>query len=143
VPEADWQQLKDMAVSEYANCDSLGPASSGLIWITGACSLGAGDQIGSADNPVALIIQDADLTMNGGAEIFGIGFSFATPGNINQYDFKMNGGAVIHGAVMSNRDPDLSNGNLSVRYSGDVLSNLVTNDAFRRVYRIGGSWHDF
>jgi hypothetical protein len=45
--------------------------------------------------------------------------------------------------VMSNRDPDLSNGNLTVRYSGKVLSNLVTNDALRRVYRIGGSWHDF
>ena len=143
IPEAEWLQLKDMAVAEYANCDSLGPNSSGLIWITGSCSLAAGDQIGSADNPVALIIQDADLTMNGGAEIFGIGFSFATPGNINQYAFKMNGGSVIHGAVMSNRDPDLSNGNLTVRYSGKVLSNLVTNDALRRVYRIGGSWHDF
>ncbi|WP_127346709.1 pilus assembly PilX N-terminal domain-containing protein [Pseudidiomarina mangrovi] len=143
VPEADWQQLRDMAVTEVANCDSLGPTSTGLIWVTGTCNLGAGDQIGSVENPVALIIQDADLTMNGGAEIFGIGFSFATPGNMTNYDFKMNGGAVINGAVMSNRDPDLSNGNLTVRYSGEVLSNLVTNDAFRRVYRIGGSWHDF
>ncbi|KFZ31399.1 hypothetical protein IDSA_01370 [Pseudidiomarina salinarum] len=143
VPEANWEDLRAMAEVEYTSCDNLGPASTGLIWVTGACSLGSGDVIGSADEPVALIVQNADLTMNGGATIYGMVFGFNTPGNTTPYDFKMNGGAMVEGAVMSNRDPDLSNGNLTVRYNGQVLTNVVTNGAFRRVHRVGGSWHDF
>lgn len=142
IEEANWPDLKAMATAEYTNCDSLSSASTGLIWISGPCELSSG-QIGTADNPVALIIQDGNFRINGSMEIFGMVFAFRTPGNIAAYDFKMNGGAVIQGAVMANFDPDLSNGNLTARYNAQVLNNVVTNDAFRRVYRVGGSWHDF
>lgn len=142
IEEANWTDLKAMATAEYANCDSLNAASTGLIWIAGPCELGSG-QIGTEDNPVALVIQDGDFRVNGSMEIFGMVFAFRTPGNIATYDFKMNGGAVIQGAVMANFNPDLSNGNLTARYNAQVLNNVVTNDAFRRVYRVGGSWHDF
>lgn len=142
VPEAEWENLRAMATARYDNCDSLDLNSTGLIWINGSCTLNTA-QVGTEANPVALVVQDGNVTMNGSITVYGMVFSFTTPGETTNYDLKMNGGARIEGAVMANRDPDLSNGNLTARYNESVLTNIVTNDAFRRIYRVGGSWHDF
>ncbi|MDX1706669.1 pilus assembly PilX N-terminal domain-containing protein [Pseudidiomarina sp.] len=143
VPEASWEDLRELADIQVTDCTGLGPASKGFIWVTGSCSMGAGDVIGSEEEPVILVMQDAHLTMNGGATIFGMVFSFTTPGNATQYSLQMNGGSLVHGSVLANRNPDLSNGNLTVRYAESVLTNMINKGTFRRVHRVGGSWHDF
>ncbi|RUO49376.1 pilus assembly PilX N-terminal domain-containing protein [Pseudidiomarina donghaiensis] len=141
VPESQWETLRDAATMIIPNCSSLGPNSTGLIWVTGDCA--PGTDIGSEENPVALIVQDTNVRINGNVTINGLVFSFRTPGSTASPELKLNGGANIQGAVMSNYDPDLSNGTLMVRYNEEVLTNIVTNDRFRRIFRIGGSWRDF
>lgn len=141
VSEPNWTDLRDSATQIVNNCDTIGPNSSGLIWVVGNCA--PGNDIGSPENPVALVIQNGDLAINGNTVVNGLVFAFKTPGDTGDYNLKLNGGATINGAVMSNFDPDLSNGTLIVRYHEEILTNLVTNDAFKRVTRVGGSWRDF
>src|SRR5690606_27509982 len=141
VPEAQWESLRDSATMIVPNCSSLGTHSTGLIWVTGDCA--PGGDIGSEENPVALVVQDSSVRINGNVTVNGLVFSFLTPGSVATPELKLNGGANIQGAVMSNYNPSLSNGTLMVRYNEEVLTNIVTNDEFRRIFRVGGSWRDF
>lgn len=141
VPSSQWQSLKASASQIVPNCSSLDADSTGFIWVTGSCA--PGGSIGSPENPVAIVVESANVQINGNVVIHGLLFAFTRPDDLNTYDLKLNGGARIEGAVMANRDPKLSNGSLEVRYSQEVLTNIVTNDKFRRLFRIGGSWRDF
>lgn len=142
IPETNWEDLKAMANQVLPDCSTLGTGTTGLIWITGACDMPSND-VGTRDNPAIIVIQDGDFKMNGSVTLYGMAFQFTTPGNTTQYDITLNGGAFVEGSVMASQAPKLSNGNLTVRYSLDVLRNVVVNDEFRRLYRVGGSWHDF
>ncbi len=142
VPEDNWQDLRDMANQILPNCSSLGTATTGLIWIEGDCDMPSND-VGTSAAPALIVIQDGDFKMNGSVTLYGMAFQFTTPGNTDQYEITLNGGAFVEGSVMASQNPKLSNGNLTVRYSLDVLRNVVVNDEFRRLYRVGGSWHDF
>ncbi|RUO61841.1 pilus assembly PilX N-terminal domain-containing protein [Pseudidiomarina insulisalsae] len=142
VPEDSWQQLRDMANLVTSNCSSLGPDTTGLIWVEGNCDMPNGD-VGTEDDPALIVVQDGDFKMNGSVQLYGMLFQFNTPGNTTDYKITLNGGAFVNGSVMASQNPDLSNGNLTVRYNVDAMRQVVTGDAFRRLYRVGGSWHDF
>ncbi|PTC00877.1 hypothetical protein C9975_05180, partial [Thalassospira xiamenensis] len=144
IASEDWRDLKEQATAELANCDNLSSAPSGLLWVAGDCNVSSNTIVGSMAEPVVLIVQDGDLRMNGGAEVNGLVLSFTTPEDTTgPHELTMNGGAVVNGAVLANHPANLANGTLTVRFDGDVLANITNNDAFRRVSRVGGSWHDF
>lgn len=143
IPESDWQNLKDDADETYTNCDSLGASTTGLIWIDGECRLNANTVVGSTTDPVILIVTDGDLTMNGGATINGIVFSFRKPGVTTEFEVNMIGGATVNGTVASNHPVGHANGTYNAVYDADVLSAIQTGDAFQRVARVPGSWKDF
>lgn len=149
VKEENWRDLRDMATRVLTSCGDLGPNTTGLIWVEppansahGSCDMPNGD-VGQEDAPAIIILQDSDFKMNGSNELYGMVFQFNTPGNTTDYKITLNGGAFVNGSIMASQNPDLSNGNLTVRYNLDVLRAVVENDAFRRLHRIGGSWHDF
>ncbi|GAB3034342.1 pilus assembly PilX family protein [Bowmanella dokdonensis] len=143
VPEAEWPQLRADADLRLNSCAGLGPASVGLIWVDGNCSVNANTIIGSLANPVILIVTDGDITMNGGAELNGILFSFRKPTTVNPFEINMIGGARVNGVVASNHPVGHANGTYNAVYDADVLSSIEEHDAFRRVGRIPGSWRDF
>ena len=143
VPSANWENLKADANETATDCNSLGPASEGLIWIDGDCSINAGTIVGGQNAPVILIVTDGDLTMNGGAEIWGIVFSFRKPGSVLDFEINMIGGARVNGVVASNHPVGHSGGTYNSVYDTDVLEALEQNSAFRRIARVPGSWRDF
>jgi hypothetical protein len=143
VPEAEWDTLRSDANLRLPDCSTLGAASTGLIWVDGDCSLNANVLVGSVNNPVILIVTDGDLTMNGGAIINGIVFSFRKPGVIADFEINMIGGARVNGVVASNHPVGHANGSYNSVYDSDVLAELKVNDAFQRVARVPGSWRDF
>ncbi|MDN7124609.1 hypothetical protein J6I90_06920 [Pseudidiomarina sp. 1APP75-32.1] len=144
IPEENWEDLRAMANHEFDNCNSLGPNTTGLIWISGNCDMPASD-VGQPGAPALIIVHDGDFKMNGSITLFGMVFQFVTPGQASppQYEITLNGGAYVEGSILASQDPKLSNGNLTIRYSSEVLQSMETNEEFRRVYRVGGSWHDF
>ncbi|CAB0149445.1 hypothetical protein PSI9734_00008 [Pseudidiomarina piscicola] len=144
IPEDNWEDLRAMANYEFDNCNSLGPTTTGLIWINGDCDTPNGD-IGTPTEPALIVVHDGDFKMNGNVTLYGMIFQFVTPGQASppQYSITLNGGAFVEGSILASQSPKLSNGNLTIRYNSDVLERIETNDEFRRVHRVGGSWHDF
>lgn len=143
VPEAEWSQLRVDTDQIVADCSSLNAASVGLIWVDGNCTLNAGTVVGSTPAPVIVIVTDGDINMNGGAELFGILFSFRKPGVLTDFEIDMAGGAKVNGAVASNHPIGHANGTYNAVYDASVLASINQHDAFRRVGRIPGSWRDF
>lgn len=143
VPEAEWASLRADADQVLNSCTTLGGGSVGLIWVDGTCHLNAGTIVGSAADPVILIVTDGDLTMNGGAEINGMVFSFRKPTTVADFEINMIGGARVNGVVASNHPVGHANGTYNSVYDTDVLDQLQQNDAFQRVARVPGSWRDF
>lgn len=143
IPEANWNDLRNEADILANSCAGFGPATTGLLWVDGNCSLNANTVVGSQSDPVILIVTDGDLTMNGGAEINGMVFSFRKPGNVLDFDINMIGGAAVNGVVVSNHPVGQSGGTYNSVYDIDVLERLQLNDVFKRVARVPGSWRDF
>ncbi|MDM7860815.1 hypothetical protein QTP81_09430 [Alteromonas sp. ASW11-36] len=143
VPDDEWATLRSDADMIINDCNLLNAASEGLIWMDGPCTLNAGTIVGSVADPVILIVTDGDITMNGGAEINGMVFSFRKPGVVADFEINMIGGALVNGVVASNHPVGHSNGTYNSVYDADVLAQLELNDTFQRVARIPGSWRDF
>lgn len=139
------------ANAQVQTCDQLGPNSSGLIWIQSACTGGnaIGGQIGSADNPVVLVI-DGDLKLNTSAEFFGViflrytGSSFAScvangtgcpeldPGG---------GGAKIYGSLVMEGGGKI-NGTVDVVYLPQLVQIFNNSPGNNRYAGLPGSWSD-
>lgn len=137
VPEDDYQAIKDQA-EVVADCSGLGPTSSGLIWVTGACN--PPGTIGSAVNPVLLVVQ-GNVTFNAGDDLYGLLFMFDPTGSTPT--LTANGNAHLHGALFAHDDVNLSlNGGFVLEYDKDVLDNLNNSPSGRGLARIPGAWSD-
>ncbi|AWL12666.1 hypothetical protein HMF8227_02213 [Saliniradius amylolyticus] len=143
VPEDQWTQLLAEADLVVSSCAGLDANTTGLVWVNGDCSINSNTQVGSSDDPVILIVTDGDITMNGGASLYGILFSFRKPGVTADFEIDMAGGAYTYGSVASNHPVGNSSGTYNAVYDADVLATIDQHDAFKRVARVPGSWRDF
>lgn len=143
IPEAEWPSLRADADERLNSCSTLNGSSTGLIWVDGDCSLSSNVIVGAVDQPVILVVTDGDLTMNGGAEVNGMVFSFRKPTTVADFEMDMAGGARVNGVVASNHQVGHSNGTYNSVYDADILAELEQNDAFQRVAVVPGSWRDF
>lgn len=143
VPYTSYNEIKQEA-TVLADCSSLNTASSGLIWITGDCSIST--NVGTFDKPVLLVVEDADFQMTGGGEFFGLVFVLSTDGYhplvAGAFDVHMAGGSTLYGAIMSNNRIDMGNGTYKMRYNKAVLENLNRNLTARALSRVTASWSD-
>lgn len=138
VPEAEYQKIKDEA-QVVANCNGLSAASSGLIWVTGACNP-PGD-VGSADEPVLMVVE-GDTTLNAGSQFYGLLYMFNPAGGAVPR-LIANGNAHLHGAVFAHDGVNLQlNGGFVLEYDSEVLENLKNDPSARGLARIPGAWSD-
>lgn len=142
IPASNWSQLKAMANASSSNCYGLGPSSHGLIWVDGPCWLAPGLTIGSAEQPVLLVIQDADLSLASSAELFGLAVLFKSPGALTEPRLQLADDALIDGMVLANH-ADVAAVEPQLRRSASILATLAGSDALKRLYQVTGSWHDF
>ena len=71
VPRDNYQIVKGYS-QIISNCDSLGPNSNGIYWVSGStCRINSSTQVGSPDTPVMLISAAGLTRLNGGAKIYG------------------------------------------------------------------------
>lgn len=143
IPEAEWPTLRADADLRLTGCSSLGPSSTGLLWVDGNCTINSNTIIGSPDDPVVLVIADGNLKMNGGAQINGMVFPFRKPTTVADFDIDMVGSARVNGVVASNHPVGNSGGTYNSVYDAEVLQGLRLSDAFQRVAIVPGSWRDF
>jgi hypothetical protein len=135
-----WQEVyQDAQIYDGADCDQLGPTSSGVIWLqTNNCSLPA-TEIGSVDDPVLLVVDDVRLTFNSNTEVYGLIFIFDKDDSGTGADMKINGTAQLYGAIVA-EGADLTNGTLIVRYERSVLENISRTGRSQAIAKIPASW---
>lgn len=140
VPKDQFQKIRNKA-TVLTSCDTLGPASSGLIWVTGNCNFPNGD-IGSITEPVTLVVE-GDVTLNASNQFYGFLYLFKYPAPTTAPKLIANGNATIHGAVFANDDIDLQlTGGFVLKYDTTVLGNLKKGTSGRALGRIAGAWSD-
>jgi len=110
--------------------ESAGTISEGgnIYWVDGDATIS--QNIGSADNPVILIV-DGNLTLSGSPTIFGV---VLVTGNLDQ-----GGGATIRGALLVSGGVSGS-GNLNIIYDPDAVGGVKQLGSYASM---PGSWRDF
>jgi len=123
--------------SKNVNYNSLPP---GITWIdqaSGTASIPGGSIIGSAANPVLLIVN-GNFTISGGAVFYGIVFVF---GKTN-----VSGGAnKIYGALLSVGQTTISGGSI-IQYDSDIIKKAWSSGGSgsgSSYNKVPGSWKDF
>lgn len=141
VPRTDYTILKELA-EPIEDCDTLDESSSGLYWSEGTCHISANSTVGTPHNPV-LLISEGDVTMNGGAVMFGVVYLFDPPDVAANPDLSLNGGAYIYGAIVGDSAGEGSGtgGNVIV-YDEAVLNRVKLSPELQRVSPLPGTWSD-
>ncbi len=122
-------------------CNTLGPTSSGLYYITGTCNFPNNTNIGSATSPVVVVVNGDDSgnkPVSFSKNFFGMLFIRS---NNNSAEFSSNGGRFF-GSIVVEGDVDL-NGNVYIVYDNSITNipgqPLPLNTRFAKVT---GSWLD-
>jgi Tfp pilus assembly protein PilX len=138
LPAAEYQKVKDDA-EVIANCDSLGPASTGLIWVTGDCNLPSRD-VGSTEAPIFLVVE-GQVTANGSYDFYGLIYLFNLASGAANATF--NGGYTVHGSLFVHNTMSLNlTGTFVLGFDKAVLDNLNNGPSGRALARIPGVWSD-
>lgn len=136
--------LKGSVANYYSNSSNtnyqgtLAGMTGTSIWIDqtgGTASLNGNATIGTAANPVLLIVN-GDLTVSGNVTIYGYVFIL---GNATT-DFT--GNLTIVGSVGTTGNLNAT-GSIQVVYSPTTLDNLQNNSSMRYYAKIPGSWKDY
>lgn len=130
---------EQIATAAYLNADA-----SGLVWCQANCNVGSGQQVGSPDHPVLLVIDGA-ATIQG--RVFGMIFMRSTEDELSvdtggNATLDMNAGASVYGSVVVQGQINKANGTAAIVYNGDVLSNLANDPSNNKFGGIPGGWAD-
>jgi hypothetical protein len=129
-----------IVAASYLNKDARG-----IIWCQPGCDVGSGQEVGSADHPVLLVIDGASKIQG---RVFGLIF-LRTPGDGpitlatgGTATLDMNAGAAVYGGIVVQGAVNKANGNAAVIYNSDVLTNLANDPANTRFATLPGAWTD-
>jgi len=151
VNQDNYNEIKSRA-QVVPNCNGLNASSSGIIWVTGECSLGGGNTvIGSRANPVVLVVENANFKMTGGT-FWGFVMAFGTPPAMNAGSVQLNGNGQFNGAILSNHPTSMGlniNGTYDLIFDTQMFKNAVGKGgsggtplgAF--LSKLPGSWADY
>jgi len=137
-PRDDYQSVKSYA-KVLTNCDSLGPSSSGIYWISGsACNIQSNAVIGSALAPVLLISAAGVTSMQGGATIFGV--LYIADVEVSTAYFESRGNNIVYGQVILDAEFGSYNGTFQIVYNENLITRLPATSGIGNVL---GGWADF
>lgn len=133
--------VKSQADQVLTSCvpETLGPQSSGLIWVDGSCDLAGIDTIGSRSTPVVLVVANGAIKFPAGGHFWGMVVGH------NVTEVQINGTFTLHGAMIVDNDvADLfkGNGTYNAVYDPCVFAAMGAGSAFDQYGPVAGSWND-
>lgn len=143
LPSIEWLQLQQQSDNVLENCDTLDINSWGVIWVNGDCNVSANSQIGSAADPIILIIYDGNVDFQNNVVMHGLLFSFKPLDSIKALDINMQTDSAVFGVVVANYQLGTKGALTRVVFQADVMQKLQDSKKLQRVARVPGSWHDF
>ena len=160
VPSDAYGIVKAQANTTVTDCSNLAGLS-GIVWVTGNCTIPSGSKIGLDTTvsppilkPLILVVESdgitGNFTMNANSEFYGLLFVFGppqgSPPTYNAGAIKANGGAKFYGSMISNDTTDMGltiNGTFDMVYSKNVMDIITNGIGYKTMARIPGSWTDF
>ncbi|NCF63110.1 MAG: hypothetical protein GWP58_09685 [Gammaproteobacteria bacterium] len=137
-PSSNYEIIKSFS-TVLADCDSLGPGSSGVYWISGTdCNIQANVSIGSPYAPVLLVSAAGVTSMQGGATVFGVLY-VADVENQNAY-FESRGNNIVYGQVILDAEFGSYNGTFQVVYNENLITRIAGSGDLGNM---PGTWADF
>jgi len=138
VPKTSYELVKSYA-KVLSNCDTLGPNSTGIYWITGSeCRINSNTVVGSPYAPV-LLISAATLTrLNGGANIYGI--LYISDAETSSAELDVIGTNTVYGQVIVDAQLAKYTGTFQVVYNENTIGKASGGGGLGSL--IGG-WADF
>jgi len=137
-PRDNYESVKAFA-KVLSNCDSLGPWSSGIYWISGSmCSINANAVIGSPYAPVLLISAAGTTSLQGGATIFGV--LYVSDVERSNAFFESRGNNIVYGQAILDAQFGSYNGTFQVVYNENLLTRVSGTGGLGNVL---GGWADF
>lgn len=120
-----------------SDCDSLGPGSHGIYWISGPECRIQNATIGSPSAPVILLSAASTTWLNGNAELFGLLFV----SDIEDPEAVLRGAGVnrFYGAVIVDTEVENFAGTFQVVYNE---STLIRAASYGGLKRMNGGWTD-
>lgn len=138
VPRASYEIVKGYS-QIISSCDSLGPNSFGIYWVTGSeCRINANTQVGSPGAPVMLISAASLTRLNGGAKIYGT--LFITDVEDADAELQSNGTNTVYGSVIVDGILGAYTGTFQVVWNENTSKKAGAGGGLGSV--IGG-WSDF
>jgi hypothetical protein len=138
VPRDDYQIVKGYS-QIISNCDSLGPNSFGIYWVSGSdCLINANTQVGSPDAPVMLISAATLTRLNGGAKIYGT--LFITDVEDSNAELQSLGTNTVYGSVIVDGILGSYQGTFQVVWNDNVSRKAGAGGGLGTVL---GGWSDF
>lgn len=134
--------LEQEANTRATDCSLITSQTSGFVWVQGDCVISAGVTLGSAADPVLLVVVNGNLSLQASAVIHGLVFWASTAAKNGPFHITANNGAVIYGALLATQVLDMASTGLRVIYDKNTLTNLHAYP-FLRVAVVPGSWRDF
>ncbi|WJG08495.1 hypothetical protein [Aliiglaciecola sp. LCG003] len=143
VPKQYSMQFKDESDSIRNNCSDLPQGNLTMLWIEGDCVLYQGQQLGTALNPVFLVVENGQLELAQQAQINGLVLLLVTDSRTDSNIINLEGLGTIVGAILSDRDMHITGESLVLVFDANILTKLTDSPALRRVANIAGSNRDF
>ena len=138
VSRADYEVVKGFA-RIISDCDSLGPDSFGLYWVTGsACHVNSNTIVGSPDHPVVLVSAATVTRFNGGAKMYGV--LFVTDVEDPNAELQSIGTNTVYGSVINDGFLAAFQGTFQVVWAEDVSEKAGNGGGLGSVL---GGWSDF
>jgi len=138
VPRTRYELVKGYS-QLITNCDSLGPNSFGIYWVSGAeCRINSNTTVGSPQAPVMLISAAGLTKLNGGAVVYGT--LFVTDVENSAAILQSNGTNTVYGSVIVDAVLDSYQGTFQVVWN-DYTSRKAGEDG--GLGAVIGGWADF
>lgn len=138
IPRANYEVVKGYS-KIISNCDSLGPNSFGIYWVTGPeCRINSNTAVGSPEAPVMLISAATLTRMNGGAQLYGT--LFITDVEDANAELQSNGTNTVYGSVIVDGTLGAYLGTFQVVWNENAAKLAGTGGGLGAVL---GGWSDF
>jgi len=138
IPSSSYQIVKGYS-QIISDCDSLGPDSFGVYWVSGSeCFVNANTTIGSPDHPVLLIAAATLTRFNGGAKLYGV--LFITDVEDANAEFQSLGTNTIYGSVINDAILGSYQGTFQVVWADNVAEKAGNSPGLGSIV---GGWSDF
>jgi len=122
------------------SCNNV--TDSPVLWVRGNCNISGERSLGSAEDPVLVIIENGHLSIEDDGQLFGLVVIVSKDDNLFYPSVTLSPSSTLHGAIGATvpLNPKVEG---KITFDTNILQQLQRAPALSKIHPIPGSWHDF